>query len=87
MRIEEIMWDDWNEEHIARHEVSPAEVEQVAFTRPLRAKRMRNGIYAVYGQTDAGRYLTVFLAPRPSNAYYPVTARNMNQNERKQYSF
>ncbi|GLX10676.1 hypothetical protein Misp03_76020 [Microbispora sp. NBRC 16548] len=80
------MWDDWNEEHIAGHGVSSMEVEEVVFTHPLRARRMRDDKFAVYGQTDAGRYLTVIVAPRPNNAYYVVTARDMNNNERKQYS-
>jgi hypothetical protein len=29
MTIDHLVWDDWNREHIARHNVTPEEVEQV----------------------------------------------------------
>ncbi|HEX6755523.1 MAG TPA: hypothetical protein VF109_06210 [Mycobacteriales bacterium] len=54
MRIAEVVWDDWNEHHISRHRVTPAEVEQVIFDRPLRARRMRDGVYALYGARPRG---------------------------------
>ena len=31
LRIDELVWDDWNEEHIARHGVRPEEVKEAVF--------------------------------------------------------
>lgn len=33
MRIDELVWDDWNEDHISRHGVRPEEVEEAVFDR------------------------------------------------------
>ncbi len=32
--IHELIWDDWNEEHIARYGVTPKEVEDICFGEP-----------------------------------------------------
>ncbi len=60
MRIYELLWPRDRIDHIARHAVTPDEVEQVCFGQPLvqRAKSHgENPVYFVLGQTDAGRYL------------------------------
>lgn len=46
MRIGELIWDDWNVEHIADHGVAPEEVEEVCFDKPLvrRAGTTRYGL-------------------------------------------
>ena len=31
MRIDELLWDDWNIEHIAGHGVEPDEVEEACY--------------------------------------------------------
>ena len=77
-------WDDWNEEHIARHGVTPAEVEEVTANRPF-TTRGRKDRYRLIGQTDAGRLLTVIIAPRDSGAAYVLTARDATREERRAY--
>ena len=60
MRIDELLWPHDRIEHIARHGVTPEEVEQVCFSQSLvlRAKSYGdNPVYYVLGQTDAGRVL------------------------------
>ncbi len=60
MTIDDIVWPEDRVEHIARHGVTPEEVEQVCFGKPLvrRAKSEgENPVYYVQGQTEAGRYL------------------------------
>ncbi len=57
MRIYELLWPRDRIDHIARHAVTPDEVEQVCFGQPLvqRAKSHgENPVYFVLGQTDAG---------------------------------
>ena len=31
MPIRELIWDDWNQEHVARHHITPEEVEDIGF--------------------------------------------------------
>lgn len=84
MRIDELVWDEENERHIARHGVLPDEVEEVCFGRHY-AWRQGQRRYIVLGQTEAGRYLTVFLDRLFGYRFRPVTARNMTQRERRLY--
>ena len=54
-------WDDDNVEHLARHHITPEEVEEV-FAAPV--VRRRGGTdapdrFRVLGRTSAGRYLAV----------------------------
>src|SRR5215204_230797 len=60
--VREIRWTEWSEEHIAEHEVSAAEVEEVVYQKPYLERREGQEVL-VYGQTDSGRYLLVVLAP------------------------
>lgn len=83
MVIRKLIWDEWNIEHISRHNVEPDEVEEVCEGSNL-LNKSKNKTYRVIGQTDTGRYLTIFIA-RKANGYYPVTARDSTKQERKAY--
>ena len=88
MKIYEFIWDSDRIEHIARHNVTPDEVEEVCFGVSLVLKAKSEGenpIYYVLGQTDAGRYLFCVVIQFPDGKGYPVTARPMTDNERKRY--
>ncbi len=78
-------WDDWNEELIARHSVSPDEVEEAVFDNSYDASRARNEIYRLIGLTNGGRYLALFLAPRSGELFYEVRARDASDGERCLY--
>jgi len=82
--IRELFWDEANESHIARHGVTPDEVEEVCFGRHwmLRASGRRK---AVFGQTASGRYLLVILDMWDYDEYYAITARDMTVAERRRY--
>lgn len=82
MRIYELIVEAGREEHIARHQVSVAEAEEVVFGRHV-VYRVRQGYYGLNGQTDAGRYLTVIVAPRGRGVYGLVTARDADRAERR----
>ena len=77
----DIHWTDDSEAHIARHRVTPAEVEQSTY-QSFYTKPSRNGTTLLLGQTDAGRYLLVVLAPSGDGRWYVVTARAMTYSER-----
>ncbi len=81
-------WDEANLEHIARHGVSPLEVEE-AVTDPRRlgvpAYNLRGEVrWAVLGATEAGRVLFVVLTRRHGRIRV-VTARDATPREKRRY--
>ena len=83
VRIRELIVSSQQEEHIwVKHHVTPDEVEEVC-QAPRLVLRGRDGSYAIYGQTDAGRYLVAFLYPRGQDVFALATAREMTQTERR----
>ena len=88
MKIRQIVWPEARIEHIACHQVTPEEVEEVCFGRAFvqRAKSEgENPVYYVLGQTDAGRYLFCVIIQFPDGNGYPVTARPMTDTERYRF--
>jgi hypothetical protein len=83
LRIRELIVSSQQEEHIwVKHQITPDEVEEICQEHRL-VLRGRDGSYAVYGQTDAGRYLVAFLYPRGRDVFALATAREMTQVERR----
>ncbi len=88
MAIHEFVWPEERIEHIARHGVTPEEVEEVCFGRSLvqRTKSEgRNPVYYILGQTEAGRYLFCVVIGFSDGKGYPVTAREMTAKEKRRY--
>ena len=81
IRIDELLWDERAEDHIARHGVTLDEVEQ-AVENHIYARRSRDYLLVI-GQTNSGRYLTTVLDHEGGNTWYPVTARATSRNERR----
>jgi uncharacterized DUF497 family protein len=75
-------WDDANEDHIARHGVTPPETEEV-FRGRVYVKRSRGGRYFVLGRSGAGRYLALAVERYEGNVVRVLMARDMSQWERK----
>jgi uncharacterized DUF497 family protein len=84
-QVFEILWDDWNENHIARHGVRTDEVEDVVRSPSTYVERRRNGTYGMVGRTSAGRGLFVILAPRGNGCFYVVTSRDTTAAERRRF--
>jgi uncharacterized DUF497 family protein len=84
VRITHIVWDDWNIDHIARHGVTPEDVEEVLDSSFFITKG-RDNTFRVIGQTYGGRYLTVYLATRGGGGFYVVTARDASTSERNSF--
>jgi uncharacterized protein len=84
-----VLWDVHNVEHVARHGVTPNEVEEVVRTDKARwftDDTVRLGRLVVLGPTTTGRLLVVVLdRPAPSGVAYCVTARPMSPRERQDY--
>ena len=73
MRIT-LVWDDQAIEHIARHHVTPEEVEEVSYDPDSWVVGTRQKRYFIYGRTGGGRYLKVMVEPLGHGLFYPVTA-------------
>ena len=72
------------------HIRSYLEVEEVCFGQPiiLKSKQPAKGVNPIYyalGQTDAGRYLFVMFIYLKQGRTMLVTAREMDQKEKKYY--
>ena len=85
--IEELLWDDQNVGHIARHRVATSEVEEVVFDPESlffdAGHTDRPGRLVVLGVTPSKRYLAVYLDTPAGSRSYPVTARSMTAKERR----
>ncbi len=89
MNLFELLWDEANESHIARHKVTRQEVVEVVFgSGAVFAVEddHRRGRLLAYGMTATNRHLLVVLdEPTTSGMAYVVTARPMTTRERREY--
>jgi len=80
--IKELVWDDWNVEHIKKHEVSVIEVEETYY-QPINSFKSYQNRLIILGKTKNNRLLTLVLMKKNKGVYYLVTARDMSRKERK----
>lgn len=84
MNIKRLRWNEWNIEHIQRHRISQDEVEEVCYSRHFAVKSGRSKM-ALWGQTADGRYLLVILVVEEYGDFYPISARDMEEKEKRNY--
>ena len=77
-RITYLEWYEENVLHIARHQVSPEEVEEICFYGSPHIERGRGGLYYITGQTHAGRYLLIVVRLLGHGSAKVITARDMD---------
>lgn len=79
-------WNDWNEEHIAAHGVSPAEAEHVVLgaRAPFPLAR-EDEKYLVWGAAEDGRLLQVVFVIDPDDLAFVIHARPLTEGEKKRY--
>ncbi len=74
LTIRKLIWDSWNIQHIARHQIIPDEVEAICHNNPVVLHgRLKNRLLLI-GKTDEDRTITVVLEPKGKSVYYPITA-------------
>ncbi len=93
MQIDYIVCPENIEEKLARkHRVVLREVRQTLLNNPrirFAEKGYTEGedVYAAFGQTFGGRYLSIFFIFKPTdNTAVIISARDMSQKERKSYA-
>jgi len=86
LRIEALEIDDHILEKIeSKHRVSFTEVEEACLSEGRHIRRGREGLYKVFSQTAAGRYILAVLVNLGGGNWRVVTAREMTDNERRLY--
>jgi uncharacterized DUF497 family protein len=93
MQIDYIVCPEIIEEKLAKkHNVTVREVRQALLNNPrirFAEKGYTKGedVYAAFGPTFGGRYLSVFFIFKPNdNTAVIISARDMSQKERKSYA-
>ena len=91
MVITQIIWKAQFVEKLAeKHGVTVTEAEEVLRSKPHIRKVGRGHVkgehvYAAYGQSAAGRYVVVFYIRKMTGAILPISARDMDDTERRYY--
>ncbi|SRR6266536_6356498 len=91
MRLYEVIWKlRFIEKISVKHRFTTDEVEeifirQVSFSSCAKRSRQGEDLYSAYGQTAGGRYLIVFFIRKGQTAALPISARDMNDSERRYY--
>ena len=82
----DLEWDDWNREHIAKHDVTQQDVEEVVAGDPAVRETYKNRLQLI-GPTRTGSVLAVIVGPVPgtSGRYYTFSARPASRSERRFY--
>lgn len=82
IELSELQWDEFNVEHIAKHNVSMVEVEETCknkiYIDETYAER-----YLLVGKTKGNRMISVVLVKKDKLTYYAVTARDSSKGERR----
>jgi len=89
--INDIIWKQQFVDKLAfKHHVSIEEVEEVLSSRPIIRKVAKGyvndeNVYAAYSHIHNGRYLIVFFIKKKGDRALPISARDMDNSERKYY--
>ena len=79
--IKTLVWDDWNREHIKKHNITLEEVETAAKNQIVHKQGYR-GRYVVTGRSGS-RIVSVIVVREKAKRYLVVTARDADRNERR----
>ena len=86
-----VIWlPDFVEKIQAKHGLTQSEVEEVLLQRPHvrfieRRRTPGEHLYAAYGQSFVGRYLTVFFVLKVDRSALIISARDMDSTEKRRY--
>lgn len=69
----------------SKHDVAFTEVEEACFSEQRHIRKSTQGLFKVFSQTTAGRYILVVLVDLGGGDWKVVTAREMTQTEKRLY--
>lgn len=84
--IRKLIWDRWNTNHIAKHNITPEEVEGICHNSPLIFQGQQKGRLVLIGVTEENRMLSVVLEAKRRGKYYPITAYEPDPSDKKLYA-
>jgi uncharacterized DUF497 family protein len=79
--IERLEWDSFNTEHILKHGLSREEVEQ-ACNNILQMAVSYSHRWRAICELPNDQIITIILASKGNNTYYPISARPASRKER-----
>jgi len=77
-----LLWDAWNRDHIKKHNIRKAEIEDI-YQNPVYKRKTYGNRIMFFGRTEQGRLVTVVCSQEKQNDYYVVSARDMSKKERE----
>jgi uncharacterized DUF497 family protein len=69
----------------SKHGITFSEVEKACLSDKRHVRKGKEGLYKLFSQTDAGRYILVVLLNLGGSNWKVVTAREMTDSERQLY--
>jgi uncharacterized DUF497 family protein len=69
----------------SKHGVTFHEVEDACLSEKRHVRRSKEGLYKLFSQTGAGRYVLVVLVDLGSGRWKVITAREMGDGEKQLY--
>lgn len=69
----------------SKHGITFSEVEEACLSDKRHVRKGKEGLYKLFSQTDAGRYVLVVLLNLGDGNWKVVTAREMTDSERQLY--
>jgi len=69
----------------SKHGITFSEIEEACLSDKRHVRKGKEGLYKLFSQTDAGRYILVVLLNLGDSNWKVVTAREMTDSERQLY--
>lgn len=69
----------------SKHGITFNEVEEACLSDRRHVRKGKEGLYKLFSQTDAGRYILVVLINLGSSNWKVITAREMTNGEKQLY--
>lgn len=80
IHLRSLIWDEWNKEHIKKHNLSTKEVEGAITNIVVHRKGYKSRIILI-GRSGK-RLISVIVAKEKAKKYYVVTARDADRKEK-----
>lgn len=81
IKIKKLIWDEYNIEHIKKHNVTIKEVEE-AIENFIAHKQAVQGRYIAMGRVGP-RLISIVVKRIEPGSYYPISARDSSKKERQ----
>jgi uncharacterized DUF497 family protein len=81
IKIDQLIWDEFNSKHIKKHNVTKEEVQEAI--QKVNAHRKGYAERIVIIGRAGKRILAILISPEGDKKYYVVTARDADKKERR----